>query len=509
MRLVVGLIVASVLVVPAPRSMAGATDSPATDRPVTVVAVVDGGGYSPYHFDFLGSRHPWNLDADGANDLDFTTDPASYIEGHPGATPIQLTLPTGSFERVDNRAAGVDKPAWDGLAGSTAEDVNVYWFPGTKIVGAVSFRGGDFYGDNEAHGTRSAASAAGNIHGTCPECVFVLVQGSSSEALAWAVSQPWIDVVTNSYGAGTYTKHDPARQDPTGRVPGAAVRDNITFDSPVDVTRAASEDGQVIVFSAGNGLVNAFDVPMFTYWSSQKGPDWMITVGAVSPQSKQTASGSGKPVDVSSIGSDYPSTGGFFANGAGTHSGTSNAAPVVGGYVAAAIQHAREVLGDTSSGHAGGVVASGTPVSCDGCPLDDGVLTRREVEDLVLYAARPSEPAVEVVTYPIIPTVGPSYYTQGHGVLAGRIDGADGYAAERAHIEGVLTGAAVQHARPAGEANWFVVDSKCRQRIWGAWPGGRYTGAEPAFDPVDDPLAIAFDAWCSQLPEDAASYVPR
>lgn len=57
--------------------------------------------------------------------------------------------------------------------------------------------------------------------------------------------------------------------------------------------------------------------------------------------------------------------------------------------------------------------------------------------------------------------------------------------------------------RPAGERNWFTIDSKCRQRFWGTWSGGYYTGDEPVLDRQADPLASTFDAWCSQLPEGA------
>lgn len=257
------------------------------------------------------------------------------------------------------------------------------------------------------------------------------------------------------------------------------------------------------MFSAGNGLVNAFDVPMLTYWSSQKGPDWMVTVGAVDPNAKQTYSGAGKPVDISSIGSSYPASGGTTADGEGTHSGTSNAAPVTAGTFAKALQSAREALGDTSVGHTGGVVASGAPVACGDavpdCVLGDGVLTRRELEDAIYASVLPSATDVAFdTTWPSTPL---GYYYQGHGVVVGRIDGDASYEAEWTRIADHLRGDAPPYPRPDGEENWFQVDSKCRQHIWGAWNGGLYTGQAIALDPVEDPIATKVDAWCSTIPE--------
>ena len=54
----------------------------------------------------------------------------------------------------------------------------------------------------------------------------------------------------------------------------------------------------------------------------------------------------------------------------------------------------------------------------------------------------------------------------------------------------------------AGEENWFVVvDSKCRQHLWGAWSGGDYQGVEPTLDEQADPIAYSFNEWCSRVPE--------
>lgn len=464
----------------------------------TVVAVIDN-EFSPYHYDFAGHQHPWNKDADPRNDFDPYADPRTYLTGYPGSKPIELTIPTSSSQDTSSLAEETDQQKWQGMLRSDADRVNMYRFPGTKIIGAINFNQpyqevdgsypGNFYGTNNSHGTRSAASSSGNIHGTCPECLIVMISGFYHQAVAWAASQPWIDVVTNSWGEST-----------VGRV-----RDNISLNNPLSITKQASEAGQVITWSAGNGLLNAFDVPILTYWSSQKGPDWIVTVGAAEPGSEQQYSGAGKPVDISSIGSDYPSTGGDTAGGEGTHSGTSNASPVVGGTFAKLIQRSRELLQDSSEGHRDGVVAEGRPLACGKadrqCPLGDGILTRTELERVIYETALPAplRPSVNSTW----PSTEYAYYYQGHGVISGRSATPSRFKEEQRSFVDVLTGNAGPPNRPAGEENWFIIDSKCRQRLWGQWSGGIYQGVEPELDSVRDPLATQFDTWCSAISQDS------
>ena len=486
-RAIVLLVPLLLALVPASPGGASAVEAP---RPVTVIAIVDS-GFSPYHFDFVGHQHPWNRDADPANDLDLSADPSTYIPGHPGGTAVPLTLPTSASEDVSVRRAGVDKAAWDAFPVSTAATPRVAWFPGTKVVAALDF-GGTFYAGNDGHGTRSAASAAGNWHGTCPECLVVLVRSGGGDAgLVWALSQPWIDVVSNSNGSGSIVQG----------ASGGNTRDNMYWRGPVNEGKAATEAGQVVLFSAGNGLANAFDAPQVTYWSSQKGPDWIVTVGAVTALSEQSFTGSGKPVDISSIGSPYPSTGGITANGTGSHSGTSNAAPTVAGYFGKVLQKARETLGDVTPGHAAGVVASGAPVSCGaavpGCALADGVLTRAELQDLVFHNVLPGRLVAVIGT---VPTTGFAYSYVGHGVLSGRRTSEADHESEWTQMVQNMLGNVASPTRPIGETNWFIVDSKCRQRIWGSWSEGAYRGVEPALGLPNDGPAMALDAACKHIP---------
>lgn len=84
------------------------------------------------------------------------------------------------------------------------------------------------------------------------------------------------------------------------------LRDRYYNGGNAALSKAASERGQTIFFSAGNGQVNAFAAPNATLPSSQERPDWMVTVGAIDPDNEGSYIGHGKPVDIASIGSGYP-----------------------------------------------------------------------------------------------------------------------------------------------------------------------------------------------------------
>jgi hypothetical protein len=502
-------------------------------RKPTVVAVLEaatGAGFSPYHFDFLGHQHPWNNDDDLENNIDFTTDPGTWLEGYEGATPVQLTLPeelegdrnvsglAGTLDAETRlRSGGPDSAAWNSMKSSTAATPNLYWFPGTKVVGALHFDADStdtalIYGDNNAHGTRSASVAAGNTYGTCPECVFVLVTAESTQgqaAMDWIAEQPWIDVVTNSWvNRFFYTREN--------------------WSHPYDVTRPAVESGQSWVWGAGNGADGTFGVPNQTYGWNAHAADWIVQVGGVANPEDRPMN-SGRPVDIASYATGYPSAGGATAAGRGGHSGTSNATPVVAGTFAKVVQWGRDLLGDTTPGHREGLVngrlegilAEGEPRPCEGpvarCPLEDGIFTRAELQALVFGNVQPSSarPPSGVRTflanyivseYDTTPPVF-GYTSEGHGIVHGRLD-PPRYEAENRRLLDALRGAVGPMARQPGEAHWFFADSKCRQKLWGEWTEGSYQdGApDPAWDPTTDQPAMALSTACAPLPYGTAAH---
>jgi len=310
---------------------------------VTVVATIDF-NFVPYHWDFLASKMPQALDKNTSNDLPLDRPPHEWLPGFP--TPgkafksynrFDLTLDEKNPDTPLIGLDGQDKAEWDKVKKSTYDDVNYYWMPGTKVIGAVEFGPGKLHGTSQNHGMGVTSVSVGNIHGTCPECLLVFINldnGNTADAIRWAMDQPWIDVISNSYGRGIAK----------------------VYNGPgLEESKVASERGQSVVFSAGNGVENAFTVTNSTYASAEKGPDWMITVGAVSPgadnpygpaigSEHSSFVGAGKPVDVAGLGLSYPSA--YRADtvsGTGTSgfSGTSNAAPTIAGTYARALYLAR------------------------------------------------------------------------------------------------------------------------------------------------------------------------
>jgi hypothetical protein len=486
------------------------------ERAPTVIAVVEprasaedsADGISPYHWDWLGSAHPWNNDATTYDDIDFTADPATYLPGYPVSTPVQLTLPASASDSVSTLAAA-DTSKWSSMVGSTPANPRLYRFPGTKIVGSIRFTSADdsvkpgtangsgstLGGKlNTSHANQAASVAAGNTFGTCQEClvVIVLFDGSAGPAAEkWAASQPWIDVVTNSW------------EELGGLKPAYA-----------DASEAAVAAGQTVLWSSGNGTTTNGQGPNPTWTSAQRGPDWVVNVGSINPNDDQPM-GSGRPSDVVSYGDRYPSAGGTTATGQGAFTGTSNATPVVAGTLATLLQRAKDMMGDEHTGHASGVVAKGKALPCASaavthCPLDDGVLTRNELVQVLYDTVQPTPPRAAYTGSPntalssaIFLDAAPFVsVAEGYGVVYGRYD-SQRYRAEQRQLLDTLRGAASRGARAPGETSWMTVDSKCRQRLWGPFAGGEYQGVDPAFPgPMDAPAKV-LNGLCDQIPQNA------
>ncbi|MBW3576055.1 MAG: hypothetical protein KY450_14695, partial [Actinobacteria bacterium] len=151
---------------------------------------------------------PQHLDADPSNDLPLTAAPDTWLpgfttEGLASYNALPVTIDEVRRSRSVASMQKADAEAWSSVKRSTADAVNYHWIPGSKVVGAVHFGSGSFQGTNTAHGAGTSSVTAGNIHGTCAECVVVLVTygGNDREAASnWVMKQDWIDVVTNSFG---------------------------------------------------------------------------------------------------------------------------------------------------------------------------------------------------------------------------------------------------------------------------------------------------------------------
>ena len=488
----------------------------------TVVAVIDF-NFIPYHWDFLASKMPQHQDQVASNDLPLTTAPHEWLPGFPSPkkfasyNELDLTLEEKDAKAPLATNMTIDRPKWDAVKPSTKEQVNYYWMPGTKVIGTVDFGGSKVLGVPGDHGQGTSSSSVGNLHGTCPECLLLFVNiegGGDAEieaAIEWAMDQPWIDVITNSYGLS------------------AAVRDRLYSGSNVEAQRKATERGQTVFFSAGNGNDGAFVAPNTTSFSSQEGPDWIVTVGAITPgednyyyrqgylgdSADETAyhasySGAGKPVDIAGIGSNYPTAytsdevGGTGSSGFG---GTSNATPQNAGNYARALFIARQNLAGASRIQRNGVIAKGKKFRCGSarpdCELGDGVLTAAELRMLMFHGAIHTESGISPAGYGAAPAIGEEeFMNEGHGSYFGRETGRiEDWLEEFERIRGPLEGRDKLLVRPDGELEWMIVDSYCRQHLWGSWKGGYYVEGKtelPGQDPAW-PTRSSIESSCEYL----------
>ncbi len=483
---------------------------PRPSRPVpgaddaTVIAVIDN-AFTPYHWDYLASKMPQAQDNDPRNDLSLDQAPHNWLPGFPAPSsfdtykPLELSLeeknPLAPIEPLDAQDAKV----WEGVKRSDADKQHLYWMPGTKVVGALDFGGKQLHGPSDSHGTGTSSVSVGNIHGTCPECLLVFLsysdKVSGEAAIEWAMRQPWIDAISNSYGFSATP----------------VTRDRLYSGSNTKLQKKASERGQTIFFSAGNGQANAFLIPNTTYFSSQEGPDWIVTVGAVSPGTHASYTGHGKPADIAGIGSRYPAAydspfvGG---TGSGGFGGTSNATPQIAGTYARALFLARQAMRGNNRVQSDGVIARGRGARCGSvrpdCELRDGKLTASELRTRLFHGAVRTEAGLTPAGIGSVPAQGEEeYLSEGHGSYFSReVKGDDkAWLTEFERILGPLFGRAKTLKRSQEERNWMIVDSFCRQHLWGNWSGGYYKEGKtelPGRD-SDHPLRSLIETTCPAL----------
>ena len=381
-------------------------------KPFVVIAFVDS-GINPWHQDFQAPE--------------FVHHPSSYIEGYPAtAQPIDLSHEIANEQGYDAARAA------DNSTLLTMLNSRLYWFPGTRIIGGYTASGcasncGNVYPerkivDDGGHGTGVASVAAGRFFGANPNALIVMAEGLGDANLNWATSQPWIDIVSNSWGNLA----------------------NLPLGSTT-ATRNATRRGQTVAFAAGNGTTNTNSSTVFppggavedpckcktpdsnpSFTSPYGGNSWVLTVGATSPINGQAHWWHSIPVDVSSFGSKWRAAGAFGVTKQDNRDfgGTSCATPTTAGVLSAIIERARVELNDTVGGQRTGQVVAqlqeGGTAPASG-PLADGALTRAEAEALVLKTAFPvpADPVEVTWDYAIRPTTGTPYDTavQGYGVV--------------------------------------------------------------------------------------------
>jgi hypothetical protein len=408
--------------------------------PVTVIGVADS-GINPYHLEFSAQTYPDPaiLRLTG----NFTKHPSEYIPGYPkDAEALDITLGQGYYPEAD-------RPIWTG--NTTIEPGELYWIPGTKIIGAID--GGDLTStntgddlhpilDDNGHGSGSASVSTGNRYGYCPTCLLAILEDLDANVLS---AFSWIDITSHSFGY----------------VGGAPLGPAL---GPQTATRAATERGQTVLFAAGNGIGNAFDVPIATYGSDQTGNDWNITVGAIRRDNQRAVVGDGIPVHISAWGDgNLPSACRTGTVGQCAFGGTSAATPYTAGVFGTVLTEVRRALGDGKPGQRGGqVVADGFPIAGSAF-LADGKLTRSELREAVLKTAQPLNQSNEVSPFPY-PMTAP--YTGDPNVLFEGYGAATPESAQRA-ID-VLVGKAPMPARDFEDA-FFALDRQVRDTLYGGY----------------------------------------
>ena len=508
-RLRPALVVALVASALVPLAAAEAAPRQTGPDDAVVIAVIDS-AMTPYHWDYLAAKMPQATNRDRSDDLPLHRPAHTWLPGFPSPKAftsyqsVQLTLDAKNPEVAPADLYDRDADKWTDLSTSDGDEKHWYSFPGTKVIGAMSFSSsapstGPVYGDTSQHGTGVTSVSVGNIHGTCPECLLVFLQYSgqagAENAIRWAARQPWIDVITNSYGINT-----------TG-----VLRDNVYTGADPSVGRAASERGQTIFWSGGNGVENAFTVPNNTLTTNQKGPDWIITVGAADPGNRGSFLGSGKPVDVSGVGTRYPSA--YTAKTIGStgstgFSGTSNATPTIAGTYARALYLARRAMPGRSRLQDDGVIARGS-FRCaranPRCEMGDGRLTATELRFRLLQSAKSTGLGYTTTAGgPTTPRAADSYYaSEGHGTYFARAKRDDDlWLKEFDQVWRPMVGLEPPPKRPEGEREWFITDSYCRQRLHGHWSGGYYVDGKTTLPPVDPqrwPTRSAYQTSCPLL----------
>ena len=349
--------------------------------PITVIGIADS-GINPYHAEFSAATYP---DAEVLElTRNFTRHPSEYIPGYPkDARALPVSTDAGYFPERDAFLFDGNKVIQPG---------QLYWVPGTKIIGAYeaggstgATSGADSHPilDDNGHGTGSSSVSAGNRYGYCPTCLLVHVEALDESVVA---GYDWVDISSNSFGY-------------IGGLPIGPLL------SP-EATKKAAERGQTTLFAAGNGIGNAFDVPILTYGSDQTGPDWNITVGALRRDNQGAIVGDGIPADVSSWGDgNLPSACRTTVVGQCAFGGTSAATPYTAGVFGTVLTEVRDRLGDGRAGQkAGQVVAEGAPGGSEF--LADGRLSREELRGIVLKTTKALNETSSVSRFPF-----PATYT--------------------------------------------------------------------------------------------------
>lgn len=361
------LLVAASLLLGALPLMGGAAAARPRAEPTAVVALIDT-GINPYHVAFRDDspqafKHP-----------------STYIEGFPkDAQALRLSLDEKDYPTALTK----DCKLW-----MKVEPGKLYWFPGTKIIGGITFEDpGNNTAcsghaippariiDDGAHGTMVASRATGNDYGAWPECRVVAIQGFEVDSVEWAAdNSDWIDAQSNSWGPFL-----PFWTPAAGGL----------FWSSPDFVRTVEDTAKkhLSFWASGNGTLTRLGVMGHPTLLDPRMTPSIVMVG-------------GHDSGYVNLWPDFPPhvISDSCSSWAAYHNkieesdddvggGTSGASPFAAGGAARILLEARRILGDDSTGVSKGAVARGrSGLVADG-PLKDGKFTLAEWKEVLFKTA--------------------------------------------------------------------------------------------------------------------------
>lgn len=435
-------------------SNARAPQVAAAHRAHVVIALI-GESVNPYQRDFAAPGRSGN--------------PADWLPGYPSnSRPLHLDLTEPDL----SAAIAHDDKSWRSI-----KPGQLYYIPGTKFAGVVYLpspldraQSTSFNSDDPTrtlatprpivdgytfHGTGVASVAAGDRYGTCPDCDLVMVAADDpATGLAWAAQQPWIDIISNSWGgpAGVPSQATLGHPDRAAQIQSAA-------------SLAAASSGHAVLFASGNGVTDLGPTThgtqhSLTWDSPYAGPPWVLTVGASKAVTGQPTDWHNIPVDVIAQGELRAAADSRSTTGTMVFYGTSCSTPIVAGVLGEALLRARQAVGDFHVGPLHGALldpSRSLPASA----------ARGKITYLELFAAakavaqwRPFDPSTMTQDPFLTPTTPVAYAYEGYGVLDHD---------SIAPLTRILLGQLPVPAR-SEMAQWNSIATQVRSAIWGPAP---------------------------------------
>lgn len=361
--------------------------------------------------------------------------PSDIVDAGTGQPPIHVKLSTnGTYdERVRKDEALL----------SSLEPNKLYWFEGTRILGYSVEKPGQskphFLGD-PFHGTGVVSA----IRHVSKDAWIVMVEAvgdatvsitdpypQATAALRWMADQPWIDIVSSSYGLPV----DPPY-----------VWEFFGFDK---ASQALVLAGKPFVNAAGND-------PQPAFLGGTSGPPWVIAAGGVEPLTHGDYPDAARMTDVVSDDAqflaDWRSTDNY-----SYYSGTSFSAPRVAANMASALLQLRRDAG-YSGGLNNGVL----------CPCFGKNITDRDVREALNVSATywnttdydptniPSGDPLYPLFYATVPILPEPWLQMGWGYV-----GNETWRSMVAYLEG-----SVHITKPAEASNYMAIQQGIREAYW-------------------------------------------